>query len=1031
MRPSDHRESSSTNANAPTPPSTMEPGHTILGEDLPLPPQRLFERLAQIPGYAWNQNVDPIHSSYDHWHVSGVKLSSEFDPTPLSSSRSKESNGSGYVSPGREQQRGYLEGNDRLTPSRSSSALSTRRDGDSLPVVARLSTHVIRLEREFHMLRSIIDTSDPESDHTVRPIDIIRLTPEPGDSTPLLVTLYEDPGPNYLRQLISFGPAFFRASGNNDRVKQDPVHEISLSMFLDFAIGACEGIELLHYGLKTVHGEIRPDAFHFNHETGAVKLSNSGNGARSFDNALSDGWSALSRELGVKNKLRYIAPEQTGRLPTEPDSRTDVYTLGVLFWSMLVGRPAFDGSDPVEVVHNVLGKKLSLVSSRRMDIPYAVSAVIQKMTQKQIDERYHTVSSVKWDLQQIASLLGDGDSDALQNFVIGQRDISSFFTLPTGMFGRTEEFEKIRAIINELQKRKRVTLSQSSSKPPAHHLSGRSSGSSNSSERMDNIDPADAASDPGSARLSGSKSHHAPSGSNLLVHTSTQDSFHSADSGATSVTQRTDTLGNRTKSPVDSRVSGDTLERDNGLSSSMSGSYGQLDPTPLGRRKVKAKCRHSGGCEIVTVSGAAGVGKSDLIQRLHPEIRKQGYVAAARLDRSRRIPFEPFMKILASLLRQMFSERDVTSEYHSSVRTILQPVWPALHEELGLSEQLIYPLGSSNQSVRTPRSSVPLQVLKEGVESAYSSGESGDFVSLSHGQTTKEFNRGRASEPVLNYADIFVDVLKVMSLYQLTCVCLEDIQYADKESSRLLLKITKAKVRCLLMLTGRQDEITSPDMKALFQSDAPNVTRVDVQPLGENDIHEYVAATMHQSPTNALMPLTAVVMEKSQGCPFYLRMMLDTCFRKNCIWYCWKESAWLYDLDRVFAEFGILNYWTDFIARRLQELPSVSRAILLWASLLGSPFSFTLVQKLLSGEFSYSESGEEGCDITCVGSTGLEGHSPSDVVGGLQFLLQSYIILPGETDDEYRWVFHSIHCLLSLSILRLETQLLMLTGLKI
>lgn len=29
----------------------------VLGEDLPLPPARLFERLAQVPGYTWDQSV--------------------------------------------------------------------------------------------------------------------------------------------------------------------------------------------------------------------------------------------------------------------------------------------------------------------------------------------------------------------------------------------------------------------------------------------------------------------------------------------------------------------------------------------------------------------------------------------------------------------------------------------------------------------------------------------------------------------------------------------------------------------------------------------------------------------------------------------------------------------------------------------------------------------------------------------------------------------------------------------------------------
>jgi hypothetical protein len=41
---------------------------SILGEDLPLPPMRLFERLASVPNYTWDQSVSAdipaIHGAY-------------------------------------------------------------------------------------------------------------------------------------------------------------------------------------------------------------------------------------------------------------------------------------------------------------------------------------------------------------------------------------------------------------------------------------------------------------------------------------------------------------------------------------------------------------------------------------------------------------------------------------------------------------------------------------------------------------------------------------------------------------------------------------------------------------------------------------------------------------------------------------------------------------------------------------------------------------------------------------------------------
>lgn len=998
----------------------------VLGDDLPLPPHRLFERLAQIPGHTWDQSAEIIHSSYDHWHVAGLRCADADPlmlPTPVSSARSKDSGFLSHHTSPKAEPRGFLrhgygashnQGHNlsRTTPSESSSSEVSSARNESMPVVARISTHTIRLEREYTMLRSIVETSDPECEHTVRPIDLLRLSPQPGENAPILATLYEDPGFNHLRKLVSFGPAFFQADGNHDRIEQAPVEKnFEVSTFLDFAIGACECLELLHYGLKTIHGEIRPDAFHYNYQTGAVKLSNTGNGARAFDNVLSDGWSILSRELGAKHKLQYIAPEQTGRLPTEPDTRTDIYALGVLFWAMLVGRPAFEGDDPVEVVQNVLSKKLSPVSSRRLDIPAACSAVIQKMTQKTIDDRYHTISAVKWDLQQIVKLLGDGEKKALDEFTIAQRDISSFFTLPTGLFGRKDELDKILAVIRNLQKRqhspKAQALAHASSRPSHNSLSlYASSGSSVSGERLDNGEAGDAASDSGSMAMR----HTSLTGSAPLVRTSTLDSAHSGESAPS--TNKTISIAHapahRMKSPADSRLSRDIADRDGHLSS-VSGSYNQFDGmAAMGRRKVQARYRDGGRCQVIAISGTGGLGKSDLIQRVQPVIRKQGYIGVARLDQSRRVPFEPFKKLLASLMRQMFSEGDVTTEFHSSIRTILKPVWASLHVELNLPEQLLYSLASSSgQSACKPRKSAPLQAaplhaVREDVPDHNAADN--DYECLAQ-KSSKTFWRDPTSAAVLQFGEIFIGVLKIMSFHKLTCLCLEDIQYADSETSQLLIHIMRAKVPCLVMVTSRLDEVTSPDVRAIFHSSAPNVLTLELQPLSEDDILEYIAATMQQKSSKALIPLTAVILEKSQGIPFYVRMMLETCYRKTCIWYCWKDSLWQYDLDRIFKEFVVQNYGEglgiEFIARRFQEMPSEARSILLWAALLGSPFSFSLVRKLLSGEFLYTIGGEDEEDITCPRRTRLR-QSATDIVGGLQYLIQSYVIIPGDTDDEFR-----------------------------
>lgn len=435
----------------------------------------------------------------------------------------------------------------------------------------------------------------------------------------MIVSIFESPGRDYLRDLIDFGPKWslpvgvrrpgegsqLNASEQLERVDSDSqsLHgHVSLSTFLEFAIGATECLELMHHGLRVVHGEIRGDAFYFNKETRAVKIINFGSGPRSFENGLtSTGWLTLSREVGIKSKLQFVAPEQTGRMPAEPDTRTDIYSLGILFWTMLTRQFAFDGETPMDVVQAVLGRRVPAASFYRMDIPDAVSEIIRKMTQKQIDERYHSTSGLKHDLVEMQKILGDGDTEALANFKPGSKDVSSFFVLPNGIFGREEEHEKIVRIIEKVSKRKHKILDPNSSGIFGLHST---SASTVSDERFNA---------PGSSDTS-SQGGKEPRGSPALAATPSSHTgirhlqFESQD--------KLDGVLSPTRPPTNTIDSRDSLElriTSDHQSGSLSGSQytGQPQgPAALPSRHGSADYRRKGKCELITIIGAVGLGKS-------------------------------------------------------------------------------------------------------------------------------------------------------------------------------------------------------------------------------------------------------------------------------------------------------------------------------------------------------------------------------------------------------------------------------------
>lgn len=133
---------------------------------------------------------------------------------------------------------------------------------------------------------------------------------------------------------------------------------------------------------------MRANAFHLNAHAGLVRFAHFGNRSISLEqlggpSALviaADTLEELSKHK-VKEALCYLAPEQTGSVDTsQEDHRTDLYSLGIMFWTLLVGQGQmpFEGS-PMEILHAIAQKRPMPVHEFRRDIPHVVALIIEKV----------------------------------------------------------------------------------------------------------------------------------------------------------------------------------------------------------------------------------------------------------------------------------------------------------------------------------------------------------------------------------------------------------------------------------------------------------------------------------------------------------------------------------------------------------------------------------------------------------------------------------------------------------------------------
>ena len=192
-----------------------------------------------------------------------------------------------------------------------------------------------------------------------------------------------------------------------------------------------EALQALH-DANIVHGQLRP-AHVLLGEDGRVQLIGLG---RAHHHHASEGTTVSTRD--DQASLRYLAPEQTGRLPFGVDPRADLYCLGLLAFELLHGAPPFTDRQPSALIHAHLARAAPRLDTLHPDtIPPAVAGIVERLLHKAPDDRYASASGARHDLSRAATLLaGLGTVPA---FELGSVDVPRALRFPARIIGRHRE----------------------------------------------------------------------------------------------------------------------------------------------------------------------------------------------------------------------------------------------------------------------------------------------------------------------------------------------------------------------------------------------------------------------------------------------------------------------------------------------------------------------------------------------------------------------------------------------------------------
>ena len=139
-----------------------------------------------------------------------------------------------------------------------------------------------------------------------------------------------------------------------------------------------------------VHRDISPEKILLSYD-GSVKL-------HEFGMARMESHEHFTRVGAIQGQPGYMSPERI--FGEDLDGRADVYSLGVVLWEMLTGRPYRAAGKSLEEIRANLSEPVAPPSAFNPAVPKKLDAIVKKATRLKRDERYAHAADFQRDLHQ-------------------------------------------------------------------------------------------------------------------------------------------------------------------------------------------------------------------------------------------------------------------------------------------------------------------------------------------------------------------------------------------------------------------------------------------------------------------------------------------------------------------------------------------------------------------------------------------------------------------------------------------------------
>ncbi|MEH1766900.1 MAG: AAA family ATPase [Nostoc sp.] len=312
-----------------------------------------------------------------------------------------------------------------------------------------------------------------------------------------------------------------------------------------------------------------------------------------------------------------------------------------------------------------------------------------------------------------------------------------------------------------------------------------------------------------------------------------------------------------------------------------------------------------GATEMMLVAGFSGIGKTVVVNEIHkPIVKQRGYFIKGKYDQyQRNIPFSAFVQAFRDLMGQLLTENNVKIQQFKN--------------------KILAALGDNGQVI--------IEVIPE-LEKII--GQQPPATELSGSAAQKRFNL-----LFQKFTQVFTSDKHPLVIF------LDDLQWADS-ASLMLMQLLMADTKHLFLIGAYRNNEVNPAHPLMLtlndiQKTAATINTITLAPLSQEQINQLVAETL-KCTENLALPLSQLVLQKTQGNPFFAIQFLKALHHENLIQFTppyqgRATGGWQCDIAQI-NEQSITDDIVAFMGLQLRKLPPSTQNILQLAACIGNQF---------------------------------------------------------------------------------------------